>query len=62
MKTSTEDKIQGTVHDVKGAIKEAAGKVANDCCLEAKGKIEKNAGKVQQQVGAAEEVVEKLKK
>ncbi len=62
MKTSTEDKIKGSCHEVKGAIKEEAGKVTNNCCLEAKGKIEKNAGKVQQQVGAAEEVVETWKK
>ena len=62
MKTSTEDKIKGSCHEVKGAIKEEAGKVTNNCCLETKGKVEKNAGKVQHHVGAAEEVIEKLKK
>jgi uncharacterized protein YjbJ (UPF0337 family) len=62
MKTSTEDKIKGIAHEVKGAIKEEAGKVTNDCCLEAKGKIEKNAGKVQHHIGNAEETVENLKK
>jgi len=62
MKTSTEDKIQGIGHEVKGAIKEEVGKVTGNCCTEAKGKIEKNAGKVQHKVGVAEKAVEDLKK
>ncbi len=62
MKISTEDKIKGSLHEAKGAIKEAAGKVTNNCCLEAKGKIEKNAGKIQQRVGDVEEVAEQWKK
>jgi uncharacterized protein YjbJ (UPF0337 family) len=62
MKTSTEDKIKGSCHEVKGAIKQEVGKVTNNRCLEAKGKIEKNAGKLQHHVGVAEEAVEKLKK
>jgi uncharacterized protein YjbJ (UPF0337 family) len=47
---------------VKGAIKEEVGKATNNCCLEAKGKIEKNAGKLQHHIGIAEEAVEKLTK
>jgi uncharacterized protein YjbJ (UPF0337 family) len=62
MKTSTEDKIKGTCHEVKGAIKEEVGKVTNNCCTEAKGKIEKNAGKLQHNLGVAEESVEKSTK
>jgi uncharacterized protein YjbJ (UPF0337 family) len=62
MKTSTEDKIQGIGHEVKGAVKEEVGKVTGNCCTEAKGKIEKNAGKVQHKVGVAEKAVEDLKK
>ena len=62
MKPSTEDKIKGSLHEVKGAIKEEAGKVTNNCCLEAKGKVEKNAGKLQHHAGVAEEAVEQLKK
>jgi uncharacterized protein YjbJ (UPF0337 family) len=62
MKTSTEDKIKGSLHEAKGAIKEQAGKVTNNCCLEAKGKVEKTAGKVQHRVGEAEAAVENLKK
>jgi uncharacterized protein YjbJ (UPF0337 family) len=62
MKISTEDKIKGSCHEVKGAIKEEVGKATNDCCLEAKGKMEKNAGKLQHQAGVVEEAVEKLSK
>jgi uncharacterized protein YjbJ (UPF0337 family) len=62
MKISTEDKIKGSCHEVKGAVKEAVGKATNNCCLEAKGKIEKNVGKLQHHVGVAEEAAEKLDK
>jgi uncharacterized protein YjbJ (UPF0337 family) len=62
MKNSTEDKIKGRVHEVTGAIKEKAGKLTNNCCLEAKGKAEKLTGQAQQCLGKAEEAVEKLTK
>ena len=62
MNTSTEDKIKGTCHEAKGAIKEEAGKVTGNCCTEAKGKAEKNAGKVQHSVGVAEATIEAAKK
>ena len=62
MKTSTEDKIKGSLHEAKGAIKEETGKVTNSPTLEAKGKVEKNAGKLQHHVGVAEKAVEKLTK
>ena len=47
MKTSTEDKIKGSCHEVVGTIKEEVGKVTNNCCLEAKGKAEKLIGRAQ---------------
>ena len=62
MKASTKDKIKGCCHELKGAIKEEAGKVTNNCCLEAKGKAEKQVGKAQHCVGKAEAAVEELKK
>ena len=62
MKTSTEDKSKGRCHEVTDAIKEEVGKATNNCCLETKGKIEKNAGKLQHQVGVAEEAIEKMTK
>jgi uncharacterized protein YjbJ (UPF0337 family) len=62
MKSSTEDKIKGSCHEVAGAIKEETGKVTGNCCLEVKGKIEKNVGKLQHQVGVTEEAIDKAKK
>jgi uncharacterized protein YjbJ (UPF0337 family) len=62
MKPSTEDKVKGSAHEVTGAVKEEAGKITNNGCLEAKGKVEKTIGKAQHQVGEAEAAVEKLKK
>ena len=62
MKTSTEDKIKGSMHEVEGAIKKEAGKGTNSRTLETKGKVEKAAGKVQHRVGEAEAADEKFNK
>ena len=61
MKTSTKDKLKGTFHEVKGAIKEQVGKATNDREMKAQGKAEKTAGKVHQRIGDAKEAVVKLK-
>jgi uncharacterized protein YjbJ (UPF0337 family) len=45
------DQIKGRVEEVKGSVKEAAGKAVGDTTLEAKGNIQKNLGKVQAKVG-----------
>lgn len=47
MKDSTKDKVQGKVHEVKGAIKEKTGRATNNPDLESKGHVEKVGGKVQ---------------
>ena len=57
MKPSTNDKAAGNLHEVKGAIKQAAGQVAGNPSLENKGRTEKNAGKVQNFVGKVEKAV-----
>jgi uncharacterized protein YjbJ (UPF0337 family) len=57
MKPSTEDKTTGTLHEVKGAIKQSAGELTKNPNLEADGRTEKNAGKVQKAVGKIEKVV-----
>jgi uncharacterized protein YjbJ (UPF0337 family) len=61
MKTSTQDKLEGGFHEVKGTVKEQVGKATNDRDLKAEGKAEKKAGKVQQKIGHAKEAVAKLK-
>jgi uncharacterized protein YjbJ (UPF0337 family) len=59
MKSSTQDKVEGTIHEVKGNIKEAAGQVTNNPDLKDKGEAEALAGKVQQKVGQVKKVFEK---
>jgi uncharacterized protein YjbJ (UPF0337 family) len=54
MKLSTDDKATGTLHEVKGAIKQKAGEISNNPNLAANGNAEKNAGKVQHFVGKVE--------
>jgi len=57
LKPSTEDKIAGTIHEVKGATKEEIGKVADDQALENAGNVEKLAGKGQKIVGELKKAV-----
>jgi uncharacterized protein YjbJ (UPF0337 family) len=59
MKESTKDELKGKAHEVKGAVKETAGKVIGNPELEAEGHHEKIAGKVQKKIGQVEKVVEK---
>jgi len=50
MKSSFKDHIKGTLHVMKGNIKETAGEVTNNPDLAAEGQDEKLVGKVQQKV------------
>ena len=45
------DQVKGRVEEVKGAIKEATGKLVGDQKLEVKGNVQKNVGKVQAALG-----------
>jgi uncharacterized protein YjbJ (UPF0337 family) len=57
MKLSTDDRATGKIHEVKGAIRQRVGELANDPNLEADGKTEKIAGKVQNIVGKIEKAI-----
>jgi uncharacterized protein YjbJ (UPF0337 family) len=59
MKPSTNDQIEGNLHEMKGAVKEQVGRVTNNPTLRAKGKAENLAGKIQKKVGQLEKVFEK---
>ena len=59
MKASEDDQIKGTFHEVKGTLKEKAGKVTNNPDLTGEGQGEKLAGKIQKKVGQIERVLEK---
>jgi len=56
MKSSIRDKAEGAFHEVKGKVKEVAGKVTDNPNLEAEGIGEKIAGKVQEKIGEAKKV------
>lgn len=57
MKSSTREKAEGMFHEVKGKVKEVAGKLSDDPNLEAEGTDEKIAGKVQEKVGQIKKVL-----
>lgn len=51
------DRIAGTAHQAKGAVKETVGKMTGDKKTEADGKAERVAGKVQNAVGGMKDTV-----
>jgi uncharacterized protein YjbJ (UPF0337 family) len=59
MKSSTRDQARGKFHKVTGTLKEIAGKVSTNPDLEAEGKDEKWAGKIQEKMGEIEKVLGK---
>ena len=56
MKSSTRDKAEGKLHEVKGKAKEMAGKLTDNPKLEAEGAGERIAGKIQGKIGQAKKV------
>lgn len=59
MKSSTKDQAEGKFHEIKGAIKEAAGKLTDNPKLEGEGTGEKIAGKIQGKIGQINKVIGK---
>jgi uncharacterized protein YjbJ (UPF0337 family) len=51
------DRIEGAAKQVKGSVKEAAGKITGDAKLKAEGKADKVTGKVQNAAGGVEDAV-----
>jgi uncharacterized protein YjbJ (UPF0337 family) len=51
------DRASGVGHQVKGALKEGAGKLTGNDRLEAEGMAEKAGGKVQEGVGKGKDAV-----
>ena len=56
MKSSTTNKVEGRIHEVKGKVKEEAGKAIGNRDLRDRGVAEKIAGKVQSKVGDVKHV------
>ena len=51
------DRIAGVAKQMKGNVKEAAGKVTGDAKLKADGKADKTAGKIQNAVGGVKDAL-----
>ena len=51
------DRIVGSAKVVKGKVKEAVGKAVGDAKLEARGKVDKIEGKVQNAVGGIKDAL-----
>ena len=51
------DRIKGTATNLKGKVKEAAGKVTGDAKLKTEGKTDQVAGKLQNAVGGAKDAI-----
>jgi uncharacterized protein YjbJ (UPF0337 family) len=59
MDSSTRDKAEGTLHQLKGKVKEVAGMISDNPKLELEGTVEKMAGKVQVKVGKFNQFIKK---
>jgi uncharacterized protein YjbJ (UPF0337 family) len=57
MNSSNKDKVEGAAHQLKGKVKELAGKITDNPKLQAKGTAEKTGGKVQEKVGEVKKVL-----
>jgi len=51
------DRLDGIAHQASGNLKELAGKITGDAKLEAEGRAEKAAGKIQNAVGGMKDTV-----
>jgi uncharacterized protein YjbJ (UPF0337 family) len=58
MKSSTRDRAKGRAREVKGKLKEKAGRATRDIDLENRGTSEKIGGKAQRKVGEVKRVFE----
>lgn len=52
-----EDRVDGSMKKMKGDLKEGAGKLTGDSKLEAEGKGDKIAGKIQNAVGGIKDAL-----
>jgi uncharacterized protein YjbJ (UPF0337 family) len=51
------DRIAGSAKQVKGAVKQAAGKVVGDAKLESEGQADKVEGKIQNAIGSLKDTL-----
>ena len=51
------DRVEGSVKQATGVIKETAGKITGDAKLQADGKADKTAGKIQNAMGGVKDAL-----
>jgi uncharacterized protein YjbJ (UPF0337 family) len=51
------DRVEGSAKNLKGKVKEVAGKVTGDAKLKSEGKADQVAGKVQNAFGGAKDAI-----
>ena len=56
MKSSTKDRVKGRVNEVKGELKEKAGRATRDPDMQDRGTAEKVGGTIQRKVGEVKKV------
>jgi uncharacterized protein YjbJ (UPF0337 family) len=56
MKSSTQDKTEGTAKDIKGKVKEATGRAVGNPDLQDRGAAEQLEGKIQKKSGDVKKV------
>jgi len=59
---SNKDQVEGRVKEIKGTIKEVAGRMVGNESLEAKGNVQKVVGKAQAKFGDVKQDVRDAKK
>jgi uncharacterized protein YjbJ (UPF0337 family) len=59
MQTSTNDRLKGNLHKLKGKAKETIGQITKNPDLVAEGQAEQVAGAIQKKVGQIKKVFEK---
>jgi len=55
------DRVEGSLEQAKGKVKEVVGKVTGDAKTEAEGTAEKTAGKIQNAVGGLKDTLRRDK-
>jgi uncharacterized protein YjbJ (UPF0337 family) len=55
--TMDNDRVEGSMKNIKGSVKEGVGKAIGDTKLETEGKMDKAEGKIQNTVGGIKDSV-----
>jgi uncharacterized protein YjbJ (UPF0337 family) len=57
MKSSTQDRVEGTAKNIAGRVKETTGKAVGNPRLQAAGRAEKVEGQIQKKIGDIKQAI-----